>query len=137
MRVFFDNCTPPWLASTLNGFISQYEHRAFHIKDVEGLPGGRSAPDVVWINYLREGKDWIFITGDGRLLKNKAELTALRRSNLYGFILTPGFQAQDHHQRAANLILRWPEIEVAVQAVGAGIFEIPVKRKSKLRPMGL
>lgn len=137
MRVFFDNCTPPWLALTLNGFISRQQHRAFHIKDVQDLPNGRHTPDLVWIEFLRAGKDWIFVTSDGRLLRNKAELTALRRSGLYGFVLAPGFQSQPDHHLASSLIWRWPEIENALGAVGAGIFEIPVNRSSKLRPMGL
>lgn len=137
MRVFFDNCTPPWLASTLDGFISHYGHHACHIKDVDGLPKGRHTADIDWIEHIRAGKDWIFVSNDLRLLKNKAELAALRRSGLYGFVLASGYQSLPDHHIAANLIWRWPEIENAMRAVSAAVFEIPVKRGAKLRPLGL
>jgi hypothetical protein len=51
--VLFDNCTPPVFATTLDGFISAYGYRAFHIKDLPGLPNGRHSTDLEWIDHLR------------------------------------------------------------------------------------
>jgi hypothetical protein len=137
VRVFFDNCTAPWLASTLDGFISHLGHRAYHVKDVPGLPKGRHTADVDWIEHLRQGKDWIFITGDGRLLKNKAERVVLRSAGLYGFILATGYQKMQDHEVASNLIWKWPEIENVMKAIDPAIFEIPISRGSKLRTLPL
>jgi hypothetical protein len=131
VRVFFDNCTAPWLASTLDGFITHLGHRAFHIKDVPGLPKGRHTADLDWIEQLSHGKDWIFLTADARLLKNKAERAALRSASLYGFILAVGYQKMPENEVASNLIWKWPEIENVMRAVDPAIFEIPVSRGSK------
>ncbi len=90
-----------------------------------------------WIAHLRQGKDWIFITGDGRLLKNKAERAALRSAGLYGFILATGYQQMRDNEVASNLIWKWPEIESVMKAVDPAIFEIPVSRGSKLRTLPL
>jgi hypothetical protein len=135
--VFFDNCTAPWLASTLHGFVAHLGHQALHIKDVKGLPQGRHTPDLDWIELLKREKDWIFITGDTRLLKNKAERAALRSSGLYGFILATGYQKMPDFQVASNLIWKWPEIENLMKAVEPAIFEIPVSRSSKLKSLPL
>jgi len=135
VKVLFDNCTPPWLASTLDGFISHLDHRAYHISHVLGLPKGRHTADVDWIEHIKQGKDWIFVTGDLRLLKNKAERAALRGSGLYGFILAAGYQKLPEHHVASNLIWKWPELENVMKAVGSSIFEIPVSRSAKLKPL--
>jgi len=135
VRAFFDNCTAPWLAGTLDGFISHLGHRAYHIMRMPGLPKGRHTTDVDWIEHLKREKDWIFITGDFRLLKNKAERAALRGSGLYGFILATGYQKMPDHQVASNLVWKWPEIENVMSAVGPSIFEIPVRRAAKLAPL--
>jgi hypothetical protein len=121
----------------LDGFVAHLGHRAFHIKDIPELPRGRHTPDLDWIGHLKLEKDWIFITGDARLLKNKAERTALRSSGLYGFILAPGYQKMPDSQVASNLIWKWPEIESLIKAVAPAIFEIPASRGSKLKTLPL
>jgi hypothetical protein len=133
--VFFDNCTGPWLAGTLDGFIAHLGHRAFHIHNVPGLPNGRHSSDIQWIEHLRRGKDWIFVSADLRLLKNKPERAALRAAGLYGFILAAGYQKMPDNQVASNLIWKWPEIENAFNAVGPSIFELPVSRSAKPKPL--
>lgn len=97
----------------------------------------RHSADIEWIEYLKRKKDWIFVTGDFRLLKNKAERAALRGSGLYGFILATGYQKLPDHHVASNLIRKWPEVENLVKAVGSSIFEIPVSRGAKLKPLPL
>jgi PIN like domain len=49
VKVFFDNCTSPVLATTVDGFIRSAGHSANHIKD---LPCGRDATDLEWIEML-------------------------------------------------------------------------------------
>lgn len=99
MNVFFDNCTAPLLATTLDGFINHFGHRAFRIKDVARLPNGRDSTDEEWIGFLQnDPNDWIFVTGDGRVLKNRATRTALLSARTHGFVLAPAYQKTPLHQ---------------------------------------
>lgn len=137
MKVFFDNCTSPVLAATLHGFIAQSGDEAVHIRDLVGLQGGRSAPDVVWIDYLRQHPaEWIFISADDRIRKNPAERQALRNAGLHGFIMARGFQKQGLDKRAAALILRWSDIKRITSIVmRPAMHEIPVGTGAKLKQL--
>lgn len=139
MNILFDNCLMPAWAAALDGFISHSGHRAFHIKDVPDLPGGRSARDVDWIGHLHASRDhWIFISGDGRVLKNPAERAALRSAGLHGFILASGYQKTPPHQVAAILLWRWPEIEQVTKLLSPpSMHEIPIGKSTKLRSLPL
>jgi hypothetical protein len=87
VKVFFDNNLSPTLAATINGFLQHADGSAAHIRD---LPCGRDASDVAWIEMLsHEAEDWIVITGDLRIQKNRAERLAFRNARLRGFVLAP------------------------------------------------
>ena len=90
MRVFFDNCTSPVLASTLHGFASSANHTAVHIKDADC---GRHATDMEWIAMLASDAThrWVVVTGDIRLSKNKAERAAFRSAGLFRFVLRSAY----------------------------------------------
>lgn len=139
MKVFFDNCLPAFYAETLNAFIRREGHSAHHITAIAELPNGRHSKDVEWINFLRQSRDvWIFITGDGRVMKNPAERAALRAAGLHGFILTPAYQKTPFNQAAALLIWRWPELVKITDLLSAPtMHEVPVKMGSKLRSIPL
>jgi PIN like domain len=137
VKVLFDNCVAPLLATTLHGYISHFQHSAFHLKDVPGLENGRSSTDVEWIEHLRHQSDeWIFISGDGRVLKNAAERAALRSAGLHGFILAPAYQKTPLNQVAATLLWKWPEIEQVTRLLAApSMHEIPIGKNTKLRQL--
>jgi hypothetical protein len=139
VNVFFDNCTAPVLASTLHGFITHEGHAAFHIKDIKGLPKGRHTADIDWINFLRNDlKIWMFISGDGRILKNPAERAALRSAGLHGFVLAPAYQRTPLNQVAGTLIWRWPELlQVTELLTAPSMNEIPIGKNTKLRQLPL
>jgi hypothetical protein len=139
VNVLFDNCTQIVLATTLHGFISHEGHSAFHIRQVEGLPNGRHSKDLEWIDFLRRSNDeWIFVTGDGRILRNPAERAALRSAGLHGFVLAPAYQKTPVNQVASLLIWRWPEILQIVRLLQApSMHEIPINRSAKLRALPL
>jgi hypothetical protein len=138
VNVFFDNCTSPVLASTLHGFISNFGHTAVHIKNVQGLSKGRHSTDLEWIQHLQGQGDWIFVTGDGRVLKSRPERDALRSAGLHGFVLAPAYQRTPIYQMAATLVWKWPEIEAVTGLVAApSMHQIPIGRSSKLRPLPL
>jgi hypothetical protein len=50
VRLFFDSCTAPVLASTLNGYLTHRDGEARHIAD---MPCGRHAADIEWAEMLR------------------------------------------------------------------------------------
>jgi PIN like domain len=137
VNVLFDNCTSPRLASALDGFIAADGHHALHIKDLAELPNGRNSADIEWIDLLRKNnQNWIFISGDGRILKNSAEKAALRSAGLHGFILSPAYQKTMLHQVAATIIWKWPEIEAVAKLLAPpSMHEIPIGRIQKIRQL--
>jgi hypothetical protein len=136
VKVFFDNCTAPVLAWTVNGFVAHLGHSAHHIAD---LPCGRNATDIEWIELL--GKDkmvWMVVTGDDRIRKNKAERAAFRAAGLSGFVLARAYQKTPIHQVASFLLWRWPEMEQLFGLVtGPALHELPMSRTSKIRQLPL
>ncbi|KAB1068819.1 PIN-like domain-containing protein [Methylobacterium planeticum] len=136
MRIFLDNCTSPVLASTLHGFVQHLGHSAEHIKD---LPCGRSAPDVVWIEYLAAtDDDWLVITGDLRIQRNPAERRAFRNAGLKGLVLANAYQSTPMHQQVSFFLWRWPDVEDLIRITRAPfLFEMPMARKSRLRSLPL
>jgi hypothetical protein len=137
LKVFFDNCTSPTLASTMHGYLQHYGHSASHIKD---LPCGRHAPDVEWIKMLGEDKadTWIVVTGDTRIQKNPAERLAFRLAHLRGFVLAPAYQKTPINQQAALLLWRWPDIEQLAKLTGAPfLFELPMNKSSRIKQLPL
>ena len=136
MRIFFDNCTSPVLATTLNGFVLHRGHSADHIRD---LPCGRSAPDVVWIDYLRQsGDDWLVVTGDLRIQRNPAERRAFRNAGLKGLVLANAYQSTPLNRQASFLLWRWLDIEALTRIARAPfLFELPITRTSRLRSLPL
>jgi hypothetical protein len=139
VNVFFDSCTPRVLATTLDGFIRDSGHRAFHIIDMPGLPKGRHSTDLEWIRYLQaDREDWIFVTGDQRVLRNPPERAALRSAGLHGFVLAPAYQKTPQNQVAATIVWKWPEIEAIPRYIAPpSIHEIPIGRGSRLRQLPL
>lgn len=136
MKLFFDNCTSPVFADTLGGFVRHLGHSAHHIST---LPCGRGADDLVWIKMLAEtGKDWLVITGDIRISRNKAERSAYRQAGLIGFALAPAYQKAPVNHVASLLVWRWPEMENLVQLVAApALYELPISRQARLRSLSL
>ncbi|MHC2021358.1 PIN-like domain-containing protein [Methylobacterium sp. CM6247] len=134
-RVFFDNCTSPVLAETVNGYLKHLGQRADHIRD---LPCGRHASDFEWIEFLASsGDDWLTITGDGRIQKNKAERAAFRKAGLKGIVLAPAYQKTPINQQASFLMWRWPEIQSLLKFAPPFLFEVPMRNASGIRPLPL
>jgi hypothetical protein len=137
LKLFFDNCTSPTLATTIHGYVQHYGHTAAHIMD---LPCGRHAPDVEWIEMLGadKGEAWIVITGDTRIQKNPAERRAFRQANLRGLVLAPAYQKTPLNQQAAFFLWRWPDVEQLAKLTGAPfLFELPMNKSSRIRPLPL
>jgi hypothetical protein len=133
VKVFFDNCTSPVLADTLNGFIKHLEHEAVHLRD-RFAP---DTPDVEWITTLGEDSEtWIVITGDDRIRKNKAERAAYRQAGLRGFVLARAYHTTGHNITASVLVRRWPDIEDVVRRIAPPfLMEMPINYGSRLKSL--
>jgi hypothetical protein len=107
MNVLFDNCTSPVMASTLDGFIRMDGHQAVHLRQ---LPL-EHPKDIEWIEFLaRSGKEWLVITGDQRIRRNKAEAQAFRQARLRGVVLAAAYQNTPMNRSCAVLVHQWPKL---------------------------
>ena len=107
MKVLFDNCTSPVMARTLHGFISNFGHSAVHLRD---LPFHHPS-DVEWIGHLGdEPGEWIVVTGDDRIRRNRAERAAFRNADLKGVVLAAAYQKTPLHRCCAVLVHQWPNL---------------------------
>jgi hypothetical protein len=86
----------------------------------------------------QERNAWMVATGDDRIRKSKATRAAYRSSELSGFVLAPAYQKTPMHQVASFLLWRWPEMEQLFKLVGgAALYELPMNRSSKIKPLPL
>jgi PIN like domain len=121
MRFFFDRNMPPQLARMVNAF--EREHRAQSYYDDDRF--GDRTPDVEWIKVLAvDDPPWIIISGDGRILRNKTELSALREARLTFFCLSRTWMHMKIHEQAWKFIKVWPEIVENAKGTTPRIFEI-------------
>ncbi|MEM6463288.1 MAG: hypothetical protein AAF724_15360 [Pseudomonadota bacterium] len=139
MNFFFDNCTSPVLASTIDGFVRHDGHQAFHIREVSraGLPLRPNASDTEWISALgKDSREWIVVTADRRISTVAAEKEAFRRAGLKGFLLHPAYQKIKVHKQARTLIWRWPELVDVIKAFSPPtLIGVPQSKSAKLNPL--
>lgn len=138
MRVFFDNCTSPVLAEVLDAYVRSYGGSARHIRAMDDYGLRHDSTDIEWIERLNHDRpaDWVVITNDAQIRKNKANRAAWLRAGLKGFVLASGFQKMPMNQVASTLIWRWPEMETFVRsAAPRALFELPVKRSAGFKPL--
>lgn len=136
MNFFFDNCTSPVLAETIDGFIRHRDGHAWHIRDCAsaGLALSRHATDTDWMAALgADPRDWVVVTGDRRIGAVPAEKEAFRRAALKGFVLAPGYQKMRLNEQASTLLWRWPELVDVISRFRPPILvDVPPTRGAKL-----
>jgi hypothetical protein len=138
VKVFFDNNTSPIWANVLNALAEADKDSAHHIRFMPeyGLSAGSS--DVDWIERLSKDSlsDWIVITFDSRIRKDRANRKAWLEGRLKGFVLASGFQKMPVNQVASILLWRWPEMRRFIGSVAPpSLFELPVKRSGQFRSL--
>jgi hypothetical protein len=124
----------------LHALIEPLGHAARHVRFMPDYGFEHDTPDVRWITQLgaEPAADWIVITGDQRIRKNKAERAAWIRAGLKGFVLAPSYQKTPVHQCAAVLLWRWPEMERFIMLAAPGsMFEISIRRTSGFVPLAI
>ena len=139
MKVFFDNCTSPVLAETVDGFVRHQGHHAYHIRDIggAGIDIPQDATDVQWIGALAADRsEWIVVTGDRRIATVRAEKQAFRMARLRGLLLDRAYQKTPVHQQASTLIWRWPDLVRTLEAFAPPtLIGVPISRGGKLQPL--
>ena len=95
MNIFIDNNLSPALARSLNGFLEERdEGKAVHLRD----KFDPATKDETWIKALKkENCDWIVISADLKITKNKAEKEAWREAKLKGFFVNKAFLKREQH----------------------------------------
>lgn len=130
MRFFFDNNLAPRFAEALR-VLDGGTHTITHLRE-------RFAPqiaDLDWINALASEGDWVIISGDVRISKNRLERQAWLESGLTAFFLAKGWTGLRLWDQAWRLMKWWPEIVAQAERIQAGAgFVIPLK-SSKLEQL--
>lgn len=91
--------------------------------------------DVDLIAELSREGGWIFISGDRRITRNRAEKVAFQSSKIIGMFLSSGLCKAPVLKQAERLIALWPTIELVSRNVSGGsMFELPIK-STKLSPL--
>lgn len=124
MRVFFDRCAPIALARMVRAIdkVTTVQH---HDEDERFNP---KTPDIEWMKVLCDDGDplWIVLSGDGHILRNRAERKVLDEVRLPYCCLSDNFMNFGIYDQAWRLIRVWPEIVKTANQKNArgGIFHI-------------
>lgn len=123
MKVLIDENLPPALANALQA-IFKGQHEVIHLR----ARFGAGVADVEWITKLNQEGNWVVISGDRRITRNKAEYQAFRNSRLIGFFLSPGLYKAKSIKQLERVLALWENIEKVCSTVGGGaMFELPMK----------
>ena len=127
MKFLFDNNLSPYLAKALDALCAHEGVAVEHLRRM--FPEDIS--DVEWIERLAKEGEWAVITQD-RLMRNRLEKEAFRRSGLTAFVLTKAWASHRYWEKAAQLVRWWPRImEQAGLVEGGAAFEVPWRFSGK------
>lgn len=118
-----DENLPPGMAKALAAlFVGK--HEIIHLRQ----KFGPAVTDKDWIAALSAEGQWIVISADRRIARNKAEQQAFKSSRLVGFFLAPSLQKAKLTKQMERLMAIWETIEKQSELVrGGAMFEIPMK----------
>lgn len=125
MNFFADENVNPRMAALLEAF--DPDCRVRHLTH----QFERGTPDLVWIPDLAErDESWAVLAGDGRILRNKVERSALKQANLTFVHLAPGWTNLKWEEQAWKMIRVWPVIREEVERVSRPtVFQVKVQLK--------
>lgn len=130
MKFFFDHNMSPAVARALRELFKK-EHEITYL--AEKFP--RDISDVDWMAELSREGQWIVVSGDRRITRNRAEYHAFRNSNLIGLFLSEGLNKAPVAKQMERILALWPTILTVPRTVQSGaMFELPLK-SIRLRQM--
>jgi hypothetical protein len=119
MRIFFDRSAPIGLARMVRGVEGDSLLIVHHDEDGRFHP---KTEDTEWLRAL--GGDgaplWIVISGDGRILKNRAEKQVLDEVALPFICLDGGWPRKAIYEYAWRFMKAWPSILAEAKAATRG-----------------
>ena len=132
MKVLFDHNLSPRLAHALHAILSD-QHAIVALRDRFDV----RITDVELIAALSQDGNWVVISGDYRITRNRAERQAFQQSRLTGFFMAPALKKLSPIQQLGRLCFLWPNIEKLADATQPGaLFELPV-RSTRIRQLKL
>ena len=130
MKVLFDHNLSPRIARAFQALMGS-DHEIVALRDKFAA----NIKDVDLISELSREGGWIFISGDRRITRNRAEKAAFQSSKIIGMFLSSGLYKSSVMKQAERLIVLWPTIETVSKNVSGGsMFELPMK-STKLSPL--
>jgi PIN like domain len=125
VRFFFDNNLSPKLAKSLHVLVEP-GHQVVHLKDQFAA----NTPDEIWMAALAGEPDWIIISGDLQIRKNRHEIEAWRAAGQTTFFLTSGWINLPFWTQIWKFVKCFPEIiAVASKAKRGAVFFVSVNGK--------
>jgi hypothetical protein len=122
VKVFLDANLSPYLAHALNALLEPEGDRVEHLTD----RFARNTEDHDWIAALAAEGEWVVISGDVRIYRNRLEREAWRRSLLTVFFLAPQWSKARNIEKAWRLLRWWLRIREQVALVAPpAAFELP------------
>lgn len=105
MRFFFDACIAPRIAESLAVLAAGNGQHVEHLT----VRFDGATPDVEWIRALAAEGDWIIISADPRISRNRIEQAAWQESGLTAFFFVD-FSRRRFWDQANEIVSRWPDI---------------------------
>jgi hypothetical protein len=123
VKVLFDHNLSPKIARALQEFFTGV-HEVRALKD----KFSPTITDIDLIEALSAEGNWILVSGDRRITRNKAAREALRKSKVIGLFLSPGLYKAREIKKLERILALWGVIEVVSNRVSPGaMFELPMK----------
>lgn len=131
MRFFFDRCMPIRIARMVSAY--EARHTVRHHDDDNRFHDRTT--DVEWIAALKsDGLDWIVVSGDANILRNKVESEAMAASGLKFVCMGKAWMSMKFAELAWKFIKVWPEIVEAVEHGKAKVYEVAGGKAMKVEP---
>lgn len=122
MRFFCDRNIPPQLARMLDCY--DRKHSVVHHDEWFE----KTTPDTEWLSDIASRDPIpVVVSGDGRILRNEAELEVLKGLNLTFFVLASGWTNIPWREQAWKAVKIWPEIVSNASPRRPTIFRVPVR----------
>lgn len=109
MNFFFDRNMPNQFVRFLTIYEEDSNHVIRHHDDDKRFHP--TTTDIEWMEALSsDGTDWIVISQDSRILKNKAERAVLQEVGLSFFFLTGAWRNMPFPEKKEKFMRVWPRI---------------------------
>lgn len=115
MRFFFDNNLSTKLAKSVH-LLVEPEHQVVHLKDRFAA----NTIDETWMAALASESDWVIISRDLQIKKNRHEVEAWRAAGHTTFFLKAGWINLPFWTQAWKFVKCFPEIIAAASNANSG-----------------